>query len=408
MPAWEAFRRQALADPALAAQLESAADPEALAALAVRLGAERGLAFAADEVRDAWQVARRAWIERNVSGLTPVPDAASDDTSLATLAGWTPVHVSFAPEGPRVEWRRLGAGRFTEPFFEQAIGRAMRNPAGSLLSRGLPIASLENFERRHRVAPPRGFIFHLSRCGSTLLAQMLAALPHTVVVSEPPPVDQVLGAESRDGRVTRAQRLSWFRGMVHALGQPRTGEERHTFIKLDCWHVLELPLIHEAFPDVPWIFLYRDPVEILVSHRRQRGTQMIPGIVDPRTFGLETMEITGRSFDEYGARVLASIAGAAVTHAGLGRGRLVNFTQLPATLWTELGTHFGLEWSADDVRRMQRASQANAKTPLQPYTSDQATKQREASDELRALAEKWVGESYRQLESLRTAQQMVV
>ena len=52
---------------------------------------------------------------------------------------------------------------------------------------------------------------------------------------------------------------------------------RDYFVKFDSWNTLDLALIRRAFPDVPWIFLYRDPVEVIVSHMRQRGSQMIPG-----------------------------------------------------------------------------------------------------------------------------------
>jgi hypothetical protein len=36
---------------------------------------------------------------------------------------------------------------------------------------------------------PDGFVFHMSRCGSTLVAQMLAVVPDHVVVSEAEPLD---------------------------------------------------------------------------------------------------------------------------------------------------------------------------------------------------------------------------
>ena len=42
--------------------------------------------------------------------------------------------------------------------------------------------------------PPSGFIFHMSRCGSTLAARMLAASPRNIVLSEADPIDYVLRA----------------------------------------------------------------------------------------------------------------------------------------------------------------------------------------------------------------------
>jgi hypothetical protein len=60
------FQRLVIADTALFDQLATVCAPDAFVAQAVRLGAERGLAFTADEVRAALQTARRAWIERHL------------------------------------------------------------------------------------------------------------------------------------------------------------------------------------------------------------------------------------------------------------------------------------------------------------------------------------------------------
>lgn len=326
---------------------------------------------------------------------------AADATDLA---GWTPIDLQWRPEGTRVDWCRLGDTRFTEPFFEQTIATALRDPARLLFRRQTPVAALEALQNDPSALPPRGFIFHLSRCGSTLAAQLLAALPQNLVLSEAPPIDQLLNAQRYDSTLTRERRLAQIRGLVHALGRPRHRDERHLFIKFDSWHMLELPLILEAFPDVPWIFLYREPVEIMVSQHRQRGTQMIPGIVNPWLFGFDPAAVTPMSPDEYCARVLARISVAAAMHARLGRGRLVNFTELPAVMWESLGEFFGLEWTQDDLARMQRGSLADAKNPSLAHADDRAAKQREAGEEIHRLTEALLCEPYEQLETIRLAQ----
>jgi hypothetical protein len=298
----------------------------------------------------------------------------------------------------------LGNVRFTEPFFEQTVAFALRDPARMLFRRQTSFEDLEKLGDDSLGQSPRGFIFHLSRCGSTLIAQMLAALPQNIVISEPPPLDQTLNALRCDPRITHEQRIARLRGMIKALGWPRHRNERNFFIKFDSWHVLELALIQEAFPDVPWIFLYRDPVEVMVSQHRQRGTQMIPGLFDPRLFNLEPATIPQMSLDEYCARVLAQICEAAAMHVSLGHGRLVNFTELPSVVLNSLGEFFGVEWTDDDVARMQKASLANAKAPVLLHVGDSAAKQSEASSEIRRLAATWLREPYERLESLRLAQ----
>ena len=149
-----------------------------------------------------------------------------------------------------------------------------------------PLDALAELQAADPGLPPTGFIFHMSRCGSTLVAQLLAALPQNIVISEAGPVDAVLRANWYDPNITSAQRIAWLRALLSAYARPRHGEQ-HFYVKFDSWHTLELPLIQAAFPDVPWIFLYRDPVQVLVSHQRQRGSQMVPDLLPPQWLGLD-------------------------------------------------------------------------------------------------------------------------
>lgn len=396
--AFARFAQCVIREPRHVALLAGAA--EGFEERAVRLGAERGFAFTVDEVRGAVQAARRAWVERNVPALAPAALDELGADAAAALRGWTPVHVGFSVSGPFVEWCWLDGVELTEPFFEQTLTRALRDPARLVFRRRTSLAALENLGREASGPAPDGFVFHLSRCGSTLTAQILAALPATRVLSEPPPLDQVLSLPRRFAGIPRALQLAWMRGMVRALAGTAAADRR-CFFKLDSWHVLDLPLFREAFPETPWIFLYRDPVEVMVSQQRQRGTQMVPGIVDPQWFGFDPAAVAAMSLDEYCARVLARICDAARAHATERGGRLVNFTELPAALWEKLGEHFGKAWTPDEIERMQRAAQFNAKTPSLPHADDRAAKQREASEEIRGLVETYLREPYARLEALR-------
>jgi hypothetical protein len=60
----ERFGELVLADRQLHEQLRATGDTEMFAALAVRLGGERGCVFSAEVVRDALKERRRAWLER--------------------------------------------------------------------------------------------------------------------------------------------------------------------------------------------------------------------------------------------------------------------------------------------------------------------------------------------------------
>jgi hypothetical protein len=274
------------------------------------------------------------------------------------LSGWVPVSVCDAPfarscglgEVGAVEWRYLPDQRFTHPFFEDTIRRYSNAPAGrTTMDEAIEWASA------HPGLEPAGLIFHMSRCGSTLVSQMLAAVAENRVLAEPVPVDDVI----------RLGDLAGLRAMISALGQPAAGETR-LFIKFDCWHIHSYELIRRAWPETPAIFLYRDPLEVLVSQLRSPGIWAVSGAGVPRA--------------EYVAGLLAGILRSALKHAGTLR--LVEYIQLPE-LVCDL---FGMSWSETQCARMRHAARFDAKSPRLEFTPDSAGKRSSAREDARAAA----------------------
>jgi hypothetical protein len=320
---------------------------------------------------------------------------------MKDFAGWMPIRVHWRPDGFKVDWACLGDLRFTDPFFEQTVGCCLRHPANLLFRHETPMAALAELEKSSPGIPPAGFIFHASRCGSTLIAQMLAALPENVVISEASPIDAVLRAHLREPAITEEQRILWLRGLLNALGQRRHAEEKSLFVKFDSWHALFLPLIQRAFPAVPWIFVYREPVEVLMSHSRQMGGQMIPGVLEPALFGWDEQAVKGMSLGEYGGRVLARIGEAALEQARAGRGRLVNYRQLPGAVWPSLMRYWGAEVAEQTPEAVARVVRFHAKNPALPFADDTEAKNRAAPEGMRRFARQWLDGVYQQLEAQR-------
>jgi hypothetical protein len=299
-----------------------------------------------------------------------------------------------------VDWCYLGKERFTAPFFYQAIEDSLRDPF-NLLFRYQP--SIEKLGEWSKIRPglkPTGFIFHMSRCGSTLVSQMLAALPDNIVISEAAPLDSVLRAHFRNPQLTEEERIDWLRWMISALGQRRTGDEKHYFIKFDAWNTLALPLIRRAYPDVPWLFLYRDPVEVLVSQLGQRGAHMIPGVIDPVLFGMDLKTATEISPEGYCAKVLAHICEAALEHRENG-GRLINYAELPEALWASGATFFGHGLTDSEVEAMQSVTKFHAKNPATVFEHDSARKRTKATEPVLRAVSEWLAPTYERLEAAR-------
>ena len=318
---------------------------------------------------------------------------------LTQLATCVPIRIYWQDSRPMVDWCYRGTQRFHEPFFDETIESCLRHPFNLLFRHQTPIDVLSDLQDSRPGLHPNGFIFHMSRCGSTLIAQMLAALPQNIVISEADPIDTVLRANRRDRRVTDEQRVLWLQGLISALGRPSNPEERHLFIKFDSWSVLDLPLLRRAFPSTPWLFVYRDPVEVLVSHARQRGKQMIPGILEPALLGLEPGEINPALLDEYCAKVLGRFCQAAVQYHG-SDARAIHYRELPEAVWSSLAQFFGICYTAEEVERMRAVTRYHAKQPRTIFAEDSAGKQQLATAEIRALAEQFVRPWYDQLEAL--------
>jgi len=373
----EALRDLILDDAALSQALDVLSDPDAFAAKAAEAAeaaGAAGLPVAVDDIREAVRTASVPAAERSIAP-----------------PGWLPSEVSDLDGRALVRWRWFGRRRLTAPFYADDMAGAGYRPMNRLVRLRTPLPGPDDRPPR----APDGLVFHMSRCGSTLAVQMLAASPANVVISEAPPIDAVLRLEIDDDA-----KVAGLRAMVTALGQARVGETR-LFLKLDCWHVRDLPLFRSAFPDTPWVFVYREPIEVLVSHLRRRGVQMIPELFPSTRLGLATPQTPDA---DYCAQVLAVMLEAAARHYPVGGGRLLNYVDLPEALFTKILPHFGVTPSDDETAAMRAAGARDAKAPDQGFVPDGEAKRREAGDDLRAICERRVGEAYRRLEAMRGAE----
>jgi hypothetical protein len=311
-----------------------------------------------------------------------------DTVAAETLHGWMPVHVSASVGEPVVEWAIAGAP-FAAPFFEQTVDAAMRHPFNLAFTRRTPLDALHAVRERAPGVAPAGLIFHMSRCGSTLISQMLSGLAATVVLSEPRPFDAVLRLRARGLHENRIAEV--LRSLVSALAQARGGE-RHLFLKLHAWHVLELPLIARAFPDVPWIFVFREPRAVLQSQLRTPGHEVMPGMVHPSYVGLQPGAAASIEPAEYTARFLAALCEAALRYAGVGRSAFVAYDTLPGSVFDVLADTFGVRADDADVERMREIAPFDTKHAGSAFSAPAGVSRR--SPDVERLAVAWLDAPY--------------
>ena len=320
------------------------------------------------------------------------------------LRGWSPIRFFWQDGQPLVDWCLTDDVRFTDPFFEQTITRAMQDPFRVLFRHRTPIEALGELDAENPVASPTGFIYHMSRCGSTLVAQMLAALPDSLVISEAGPIDAVLQANRKNPLVTDRQRSDWLRWMIGALGRRADSKNKSFFVKLDCWQTVEMDLIRQAFPTTPWIFVYRDPVEVMVSQFRQPAYWTLPGILDPTRFGIDPQSVLQLPREQFCGRVLQATLRAALDRHRKDGGFLVAYPSLPEVVWNSVGKFFGMTFSSQELESMKSAAELDAKNPYYAFVPDSAAKQKEASEAIRTVCGEMLNPLYERMEASRVNQ----
>ena len=314
--------------------------------------------------------------------------------------GWLPVDAVVVDGRPGLLWMEMSGVELVEPFFQQTVERAKREKRAE---RFTEFDVLLQVEKELDSVQPTGFIFHSSRCGSTLVANACRAVSNSIVLSEPNPIDKLIARfiTDADNPVKESLYSVFLRGVVHALGQRRTGREEHLFIKFACCSFAQFERIKRIWPNVPWLFLYRDPVETIVSNMRNIPSWLIDN--NPRVLSSIIGGDAGEmSLEELCARTVGSLYSTAYNLAN-GNGMLLNYNQLSVPVIASILKFFNVNPSNEELETITRTSGVYSKeaSGTRAFTRDTHKKQKLASDLIREMSERWASEPYRLLEDLK-------
>lgn len=276
------------------------------------------------------------------------------------------------------------AADFIEPFFVDSLasrfGIEVAAEDGRSLVRPLRLENMKNtavtriplndFLSRFTAAPSRSpnLIFHTSRCGSTLVTQMLVATGRFTVFSEPTVINQVLDPT---GLVRDSERTAVLRAMITALCSA-VGVGLVPAIKLRSWNALFPQIVSDAVPKARWVFLHRHGSEVLASVAAKP-----PGWLRARTIcaapfasalGMAPQQIVALENDEYACRVIGAIC-RSVLQLPLAQGCVLDYERIGPEI-AKIARHFGVDLSPPEHERCLIRMKQSAKNPASRFVPD--------------------------------------
>ena len=309
-----------------------------------------------------------------------------------SFKNWIPYKLVGNSDALSCEWLYVGEEPFLEPFFDSTIARCKHLPENSERHKNVTsLSTMLEWSAKVDAADRAAFIFHVSRCGSTMVSQLLSMHTGHIVLSEVPFFDDIL----RMPQTKKYTSAELFKAAVKLYSQKKTVSEKKVFIKTDSWHIRFHKEIRGMFPQVLFLLLYRRPDEVVRSLNRAAGMHCVPQIIDPQFFGIQEKVVTITDFYDYPVKVigkyLESYLEAAAADPNL---LLLNYNEGILPIIQKISSRMGIIFTADELAKMKERLLFQGKHPQLYFSPEPA---------IETIADKFSGvfELYDRLEEIR-------
>jgi hypothetical protein len=375
----------------------------------------------------------------------------------------------------RIHWSRQMENPAAVPMFRDILGKCSKDKKKVVLdlakvvekTRNYDIEQIKNGTAVVVPTPPTLAVFHETRCGSTLVSNVLAASwegkdsnenSNVRVYSESPAHSKALRAcdqtRNPDVKCDAGVLVSLVRDVFYLTGRMpfATSDDGNANIRTQVYYKMQasgVRYVEEfamAFPNTPWAYVYRDSIEVIMSHfkeymadqqdskrlekKRQATEKMMTVCLRSATEAQEHPLMTGLlqqynrtkeslSREEYCAAHLATLNEAAIqqyerTFANSSTGSsaaptpwLLNYRDdLPETVWKSvLPTLLNKSLTPDQISRMREVtgSYSKGRGPKEglEWRDDGEVKQEYAPESVKQAVALFLEPTYEKLELIR-------
>lgn len=322
--------------------------------------------------------------------------------------GWFPAKIGWFAGRPHVIAVKYDIAHLSEPFLEFDLDTATESAA-------IPLDEVTAWDLGDPPSPA-GFIFHMSRTGSTVAGLMLRAAGNVTFIGEPLPMNGLFfrASDTDDEPLLEAQvraLVNWF--VVAARGH-------RVVVKLSSWLSLHLDRFQAWFPGVPIVFMYREPIDVvsaLVDKApfmfRRAAMRALFAAPPPAPADYEirmNASLRGRvdyrrdcDYVEFVARFLGAICEPAAATAGTPNPVMaVDYARLSEQVIGQVAPRFGIDVDPDVRERMQAVTRYHVKQRANPaeFRDDSSLKRMKATPLMHELAGRFIQPSIDRLRGL--------
>lgn len=336
-------------------------------------------------------------IIKNMRGAPVFVPAQPMNWSLSDQPGksWLPADVDS--QISTVRWIQADSSP-TGPFFDDWIS-GLRSKSPTPREVETEMSHLSRVVEHLPSKVPRGIIFHLSRCGSTLVGQALDVADNVMVLREAACIAKVMEVARSPSQYWSRIGLESLSNLITVFASSCGLPAKRVVVKTGFCAIPCLSAIRVLWPSVPCLFIAREPVAVVVSNVERRAKFWADWYTKPELcpLGMPPCELLGVGrFHEFCAWTIGRMCEEAL--ACLDRNcLLLDYGEISPEVVLRVANYFDLYVPGERHSLLSAIFARDAKHPERPFREDTKLKRRAASHSIVEAVERWAALPYQRL-----------
>jgi hypothetical protein len=305
--------------------------------------------------------------------------------------GWLPVDIS-----PRtIRWVHAGSQVPTEPFLDRWVA-ALRSRVPFAREHETEVSWLAHAVGHLPDVTPAGIIFHVTRCGSTLLQNALATGEDVFAVGESAALEKLMWQTSY-GEPRAGASASALRDVCKAFGHYRGSSKPQLILKTGGAGVVALRALREIWPNVPCVVVIRDPIQVVVSNLRNPPSMLSEWYDAPSKCCLGSVpdQVIKAGVQEFCVWLVGRICSTALEQLD-DRCLVLDYQDLTPEAALRVAEFFSVRFSADGTEALRKTFLSDAKYGNE-FKPDAEKKKMSATASMRESVARWATAPYEEL-----------